>query len=271
MMYLKIMRPQQWYKNIVIFTAIVFTGQFFVTTQLWHTFLGFISLCLISSANYIINDIRDRKADQKHPEKKKRMIASGKVSIPVALLIALLLASAAMYLAFTLALQFALVVAGIFALTQVYTFWLKREQFLDIILIGVLFVMRAASGAFILDVVISPWLILCAFCLSVFMVSGKRRADVHCKLYCQGVLDKVTTVLLAVLLMSYSLYTFIKGQAGLMLTIPIVLYGLLRYTQMIEDKSPCARRPELIFIDARMNLAIFIWGLTVFAAIYLIR
>ena len=174
---IKLLRPQQWYKNVVIFAAMFFSANLLNIGQLKLTILGFISLCLISSTNYIINDIIDCKEDKKHPEKKKRPIASGAIKKWQAIIIAIITFSFAMYNAFYLTEGFFYIIIALFVMTQLYSLFLRNEPFLDIILIGINFVLRAISGTFLINTEISPWLIICAFFLALFLGFGKRIAD----------------------------------------------------------------------------------------------
>jgi len=261
---IRLLRPRQWYKNIVIFIALFFTGQFFLLYELKLTILGFISLCLISSANYVINDIIDKKVDRKHPEKINRPIASSKIRVWLAVIIALFLTIISIYLAYLLSINFMLVVTSIFLITLAYSFWLKNEPFIDIILISINFVLRAVSGAFIINVEISPWLIICAFFLSQFMGLGKRIF----RFYSKQMLDGLIMSVMAVLIISYTFYTFLKSESNLIFTLPIVIYGIFRYYYLINTGSSIPRHPEKIFLDLRLMLSVLLWGLIVFLLLY---
>jgi len=279
--YVRILRVHQWYKNVVIFIALFFTGRFFHVNELYLTFLGFIALCFVSSANYVINDIADRKEDQKHPEKKNRPIASGRVGVFAALVLALVMLAGSILIAWTLTIEFLIIIIALFVLTQVYTFIFRNEAFVDVILIGVFFVLRAVSGAFIIDVDISPWLIVCAFFLALYLGFGKRHADLDLlgrkaarvkkvyNVYTKSMIDRITGPLIAILIIAYSLYTFLKAD-GLIFTIPVVVYGLYRYLYLIDSQPIVARKPERALLDFRILASVFIWGAIIFSTIYLI-
>jgi len=269
MKYVRLLRLHQYYKNLVIFIAILFTGNFFHINDLRLTALGFVALCLVSSANYIINDIHDRKEDRRHPRKKNRPIARGDIGMVEASIIAVLLFAAGYSLAYYLSSFFAYIVAGLFALTQAYTFVLKREPYLDIIVIGINFVMRAVSGAFIIDAEISPWLIICAFFLAVFLAAAKRRADPDTRKYSETEADIAMTTNMSVLILSFTLYTFLKGDHILMLTIPVVTYALYRHMSLAMSGSIVAAKPELAFFDVRLFSSMLLWGAMVFASMYI--
>src|SRR3989338_1399472 len=175
--YIRLLRIQQWYKNLLIYLPLIFGGQLFNIDSLLNITLGFVSLCFISSANYIINDIVDLKNDKLHPEKSKRPLASGKIAIKEAIFFALLSLVFSLAIALNLPFYFLLSVITIFMLTQIYSLYLKNIIFVDIILIGINFVIRTISGFFIIDVPFSPWLIICPFFLSLFLSIGKRESE----------------------------------------------------------------------------------------------
>lgn len=177
--YIKLIRPWQWYKNLVIFLAIFFVGEFFHLLLLESVILGFAALSLVSSANYVLNDIIDRKKDRAHPEKKNRPLANGKITLIEAWAIMALMLAAGMLIAYYLGILFFISASGLFIITLAYSLFLKNEPIADILIIAINFVIRAVSGAFIIKVFISPWLILCPFFLALFLVAGKRDADIR--------------------------------------------------------------------------------------------
>ncbi|MFH1850384.1 MAG: decaprenyl-phosphate phosphoribosyltransferase [archaeon] len=279
MKYLNLLRPQQWYKNLVIFTALFFSGNLLVPGYILPTIVGFISLCLVSSANYIINDLVDAGKDRRHPEKAGRPIASGHISSWSAVFIAIMLAVGGLLAALSLDAAFSVAVVLIFALTSVYSFWAKNEPILDIILVALNFVVRTVSGAFIIKVWISPWLILCPFFLSMFLTVGKRRAELrflgkasieHRKVlgsYSMELLDSMMIIVTTVLIISYSLYSFLSVHA-LLLTLPIVIYAVFRYIWLVQADSVIARHPEKALADWRIILALLAWLVSAYLVIY---
>jgi 4-hydroxybenzoate polyprenyltransferase len=262
--YFSIMRPYQWYKNLVIFIALFFTGSLFNLWHLWLTILGFISLSFVSSSNYIFNDILDFKSDSFHPEKKKRPIAAGRVSLLSASVISAFLLFFSLIIAYNLSGYFFLSVVGIFILTSAYSIGLKNEPFLDIILIGANFVLRAVSGAFIIAVVISPWLIIIAFFLAVFLAVSKRKSDSIIlgknaekhksvfSFYTPSVLDTLTGISASVLIIAFSLYSFLRGHNVLLILLPILTYMIFRYISLVNLGSAIGRHPHLVYKDARL-------------------
>ena len=270
-MFFQLFRVQQWYKNLVIFLPLLFAGLLGDIHSILLTSLGFLALCAMSSANYILNDILDKTKDQLHPEKKKRPIASEEISILSAALIAFILAAAALGLAFLLSEMFFVLLLMFFFLTQIYSFYLKEELFVDIMCISTNFVLRAMAGSFILDVRLSPWLIICTFFLSFFIAVGKRKADLsllkakaaqHKKVlqdYEENITNTLMIIATTALLMSYSLYSFLSVYPQLIYSLPFALYVILRYFYICETNPSIARHPEQFYKDKSLVCGIISW------------
>ncbi len=280
-MIFQLLRVQQWYKNLLIFLPLIFVGFAGHIASITLTALGFISLCLLSSANYILNDITDKSRDRLHPEKKNRPLAAGKIAVEHAAILALLLASTAFILALKLSPIFFLIEILFFSLTLLYTFWLKHEVFVDIILIATNYVLRAVGGAYILQVRVSPWLILCTFFLALFLAAGKRRATAKLlenkakhhkpvlKAYTESITNALMLVTTCLLLLSYSLYSFLSIHPSLIYTLPFSFYVIFRWYHLVEEGSAIPRKPELVYKDTRLILGIFLWTIAVLIVIYL--
>lgn len=281
-MLFQLFRVQQWYKNLLIFLPLVFAGLLTDPKSIFFTALGFLSLCFMSSANYILNDIIDREKDKAHPEKKYRPIASGNISILHATIYALLLATFSLVLAFFLSEMFFVLLLIFFFLTQLYSLYFKDELFADIIFISTNFVLRAMAGSFILEVRLSPWLIICTFFLSLFIAVGKRKADLSLlknkanqhKKSLQDYEEKITQTLMIIattaLLISYSLYSFLSIYPQLIYSLPFALYVILRYFYLCETESMVARHPEQFYQDKRLLLGIILWGALVIILLYVL-
>ncbi len=279
---IKLLRPMQWYKNLVIYLALIFTKNLFNLDAFLLVTLGFISLCLISSANYIINDIVDRKKDQIHPEKKHRPIASGKITIPLALIIAgiLLIISLAIPIINDFDHMFTLSIISLFLLTNMYSFWLKNEVFIDIIMISANFVIRAVSGVFIIKSPVSSWIILCPFFLALFLATAKRHADIILlkekqtnhkevlKHYTKEITTSLMIITITLLIISYSLYIFSTGNNFMFYTLPFVLYCVFRWFMYAFQGSNIARHPEMIITDIRFIISFVIAGIIIFLNFY---
>ncbi len=280
-MFFQLFRVQQWYKNLLIFLPLVFAGLITNSFDMFLTILGFLALCCMSSANYILNDILDKEKDRIHPEKKFRPIASGQISIPSAGMCALVLAIISLVIAISLSQVFFLIVLVFFFLTQAYSLYFKKEIFADIIFISVNFVLRAMSGAFILNVRLSPWLIVCTFFLSLFLVLGKRKADLvflgknaekhkeSLALYSPQIINTLMSIATVSLLLSYTLYSFLSIYPLLIYSLPFALYVILRYFFLVETNSSIARKPEEFYKDIQLVIGIVLWICTVLIVMYL--
>jgi len=168
------MRPKQWYKNILIFVGIVFSLNI-LSISLWiDVILAFIFFCMLSGSEYIINDILDVENDRQHPIKCKRPIASGELKIAHALLFSLILIVIALSGAYLINLKFFGISVLFLLSTLTYSIWLKQIILVDALMISTNFVIRAVAGCLAVDVSISPWLIVCAFLLALFLTFGKR-------------------------------------------------------------------------------------------------
>ncbi len=285
--FISLIRVRQWYKNLVIFLPLIFGMQLFNLFSIKQTFIGFFSLCFISSANYIINDIKDRKSDKENPEKKHRPIASGSVRPFIALLLMIIFLFSGLYAASTLSFVFALFALSLFLLTQIYSFFLKKHAFADILIISVNFVLRAISGAFVIAdgfepyIRVSSWLILCPFFLALFLATSKRQAEAillkgNSKNH-RPVLDfytkEITSALIIIsttlLIASYSLYVFFSPYPNLIFTLPFVLYVIFKFFYFAEKGQKIARHPHLVYKDIGIVISGMIIAAMAFVSIYL--
>ncbi|MFA6461371.1 MAG: UbiA prenyltransferase family protein [Candidatus Woesearchaeota archaeon] len=277
---LDLIRVRQWYKNIVIFLPIFFVTGMSNWNYLYLTAIGFVSLCLLSSGNYIINDLVDLRKDQLHPEKKNRPLANGKISKLTAVLLTFLLLALSLIVGLTLPLEFIFVWIALLTLTQLYTFWLKDILFADILTISTLFVLRAVAGAVAINVKISPWLILCPFFLALFLAVGKRHSDlillkgkgIGTRKVLQDYTVELTNSLMVVsttlLVISYALYSFLSEHKYLLLTLPFALFTIFRFYHLIQGGSDLARNPEKMIRDKSMILGMLLWIISTTVLIY---
>jgi len=290
------MRPRQWTKNLIVFMALVFSinEDWEVSDpSSWLPLLGwtvitFVLFCLISSADYLVNDVVDRESDRQHPRKRNRPIAAGELSAQAAVRWAAVLAAVAIGGAFALTpwitWHVGVVVAGYFVLMQVYSFQLKHVVLMDMMVIGAGFVLRAMAGALAIDVPISPWLYIVTALAALFLVVHKRRAELtlleegagsHRPIldqYSPALLDQIASLVTASTLISYGLYTFtaenLPDNDAMMLTLPFVLYGLLRYLYLVHQKGAGGSPEEILLSDWPLIIDIALWLAT--AAIVLV-
>ncbi len=284
--YIHQMRPRQYAKNAFIFAPLFFDRQLFVPRSLLLTIMGFIILCILSSAVYVLNDLVDVESDRNHPQKKYRPIASGKISIRSAKIFCVCLFAIALPVAFFLKKSFFLLCVLTALINIAYSFKLKHIPLIDIITIGILFLIRVYSGAVLIQVnIFSPWLYIVTFMLALYLGFGKRRAELASLQgsenntrpvldgYTVPFLDQLISIISAVIIMSYALYTFsgpaIPSNNRMLLTIPFVVYGIFRYLYLIQVKHQGGAPEEVLFSDRWLQGTIFLYAVSIIFALYL--
>ena len=268
------MRPWQWYKNLVVFIPIIFASQLF-NASLWPiTVSGFIFLCLVSSVSYILNDIMDRKKDRTHPDKRKRPIASGAISVNSALIFAALLGIALIAWSFFMPPMFNFWALSLFLLTGAYSLYFKKIALVDIHIIASNFIVRTLAGAVLIDAYPSAWLLIIIFLLAIFWATGKRKfelskyKDRKSRLYSPSFLSSLSNISAAMLLIAYILYTSTAHQGKLMITIPIATFMVFRYLYFIQTDNETIQKSERIFLDKQMLIALALWLVIIVLQIY---
>jgi 4-hydroxybenzoate polyprenyltransferase len=281
------MRPKQWMKNSLLFVGIFFSRNIFNTQLLIKSIFAFILFCLLSGTIYLINDITDIERDTHHPVKKKRPIASGRLSSRAGILVSAGLCCSVIPLTFFLDFQFGLVAICYLGLNVLYSLVLKHIVILDVIVVTIGFILRAIAGAVVVGVEISSWLLICTTFLALFLVLSKRRNELlllknnsidHRKIlteYSQHLLDQMIGAVTASAMMSYALYTTSQetvakfGTRNLIFTLPFVLYGVFRYLYLIYQKD-YGGSPELIFMkDSSMIINVALFCVVALIVIYL--
>lgn len=304
----KTARPRQWIKNLSIFAALVFTGYFFYTPLFLKALYGFFVLSLLVSSVYFINDIADIKYDKLHPFKRHRPIASGRLSTELALLLALIGIFTSLALANILSGFFFLTLVAYLGLQLAYTFLLKEIVVLDILAIATGFILRVYAGAFLVDAHLSVWFLLCVISISLFLAAGKRRAELailtekvaraHRKtlsMYSPVLLDSYLAMFATASWLSWALFTFFKESERdfylsravspallnilpltilgtgklLMITIPVVIFGIMRYLRIVYEGSRAETPERVLLSDRPLLISVSIWILMVFVVIYI--
>lgn len=285
---LRSMRPHQWTKNLVLFAAILFALRADDPRLLGLTFVGFAAFCVLSGWVYLLNDIKDREKDRLHPTKRERPIASGRLSVGAARVALVVLLVVGLGTAAWLGRSFFVVSASFLVLNVLYSFVLRSKVLLDVIAIASGFVLRALAGAEVLigagePVRISPWLLMCTFFLSLFLGLGKRRHELlavshehrrSLRSYSVELVDRLTTITIAVTILCYSIYTIWPetvenfGTENLVFTIPFVFYGLGRYLYLVLQEDKGGDPSEMLLTDRSILLTVLLWGGVVVAIVY---
>lgn len=278
------MRPKQWTKNALVMAGFIFAiGDQTLALEMhyfWKALAATTLFCLMSSAVYIFNDASDVEQDRNHPTKKNRPIAAGRLDRSFAVRFAIGIAATVLFLSALLSLEFA-TVAGAYLFLQIcYTLWLKHVGLLDVFIISVGFVLRAIAGAVVIEVDFSPWLLLCASLLALFLALCKRR---HEKVstnsegstrnslndYSEKLLDQLIAVASSATIVCYSLYTLWPetvmkfGTNKLAFTIPFVIFGLFRYMDLVYRHNKGDRPEHILLTDGPLMVDIALYGLCV--------
>ena len=277
--YIRLLRVEQWYKNSVIFIALLFSGNLFSGRLVLLALVAFVSLSFVSSANYIINDLKDISKDRKHPLKKQRPLASNKISTLFAKKVAVSLIFLGFTIAYFLNPFFLLTLLCLFVLMQVYTFYLKKHLYFDIFLIAVFFVLRAVLGAVALLVWISPWLIICPFFLALFLAAIKRYADLKLlgskssdtrevlKQYTLKQARRVIIISGILLLSSFGLYA-IQNYSFLLFSLPLAAIALYRYWKLVEANPHIGLQTQKAAMDWKLVFVSLVWFLFLVWTLY---
>ncbi len=297
----KATRVTQWIKNVVLFAPIVFSGLLFLPgyfiTVVWAAFL----FCLLSSSIYIFNDIVDAPKDRLHPFKKKRPIASGELPLPIAVFMFMTLLLVSLWLGAITSSFFFVTQLGYLGLNILYTIWWKTIPIVDVFVIAAGFVLRVYAGSFVVNAHMDVWFLLTVISASLFLAVGKRRSEmtlmaghggnsrtalVH---YTPALLDAYTSMFANTTWLTYALFTFLHppfqadgkilkllsllprtlvAEKWLMATVPIVIFGIMRYMQLIYEKNEGESPHKVLMGDKTLLGTVVLWGLMVLLMIY---
>lgn len=297
---LRTLRVSQWIKNLIVFTAIIFSGKLFETPFFLKSLYAFLVFCLLSSTSYVLNDIIDYPYDKKHPLKKLRPIPSGQITIPEATFIVFVLTLASLIIALFFSIPFFFLSLIFILLHFFYSLYLKRYPVLDILTISFSFMIRAFAGEVATGYHIPIWLLLTIFFISLFMAAVKRHAELvaHGEAtrfslyqYKEHFLDFLTYTFATATILAYATYTYVEklpdvitplskftrevfpafeARKWLMITIPLVVYGISRYAQLLYEKAEGERPEKIITTDIPLIVTVGLWGLTVILLIYVL-
>lgn len=280
------LRPKQWTKNLILFAGLVFSKSLFQVPLLLKATGGFALFCLLSGAEYLVNDLLDLEQDRAHPLKSKRPLASGRLPVSWAVGAVVVLMGVGLSSSYLLSREFGWIATTYVVLMLGYTLILKHVVILDVIIVAMGFVLRAVAGAAVIGVSISSWLLVCTTFLALFLGLGKRRHELvllgenatnHRKIlgeYSPYLLDQMVSVVTASTVMAYALYTTAAetvekfGTRNLIFTLPFVLYGIFRYLYLVHKKSLGGSPEQILIKDRPMILNILLYLLTVAFILY---
>lgn len=298
--YLKALRVSQWIKNLVVFTAVIFSGKLFDANLLLQSFYAFLIFCLLSSTSYVLNDIIDYPYDKRHRIKRFRPIAAGLITLPEATFIVFVFTIVALILALFFSIQF-FVLSLIFILLHfAYSLYLKKYPTIDIFTISFSFMIRTFAGEVVTGYHIPIWLTLTIFFISLFMASVKRHAELITHgseareslfLYKEHLLDFMTQIFATSTIIAYATYTYVEKppvvntimsplmttwlpefevRKWMMITIPLVVYGISRYAQLLYERDEGERPEKLITTDVPLITTIVLWAISIVLLFYVL-
>ena len=274
---IRLLRPQQWLKNGFVLVGLLFGHAWRDPAKLEQALWAFIAFCLLASAIYVFNDLIDREQDRCHPKKRHRPLAAGSVTVPAALVLMGACLVGGVTIALTRAGEAPWIFFAYVVLNIAYTLGLKHIVVLDVFMIAAGFMLRLLAGTLGLGIAPSQWLLLCGLMLTLFLGFAKRRAELtalaegsanHRRVleqYSKGLLDQFITIATACTVLSYSLYTVspetvaMHGSNHLMLTVPFVLYGMLRYLFLLHRRGGGGEPSQELVGDPHMAVVVAGW------------
>lgn len=305
--FLKTARPRQWVKNLTLFAALIFTGNVYGYYKwigdFWVVTEAVIAFSIVAAAIYFLNDVIDIRADQAHPFKKKRPIASGGISVPEAMAMFCLGSVVGLGWSYKLSPLFFGAVMAYWIMQVLYSLVLKNFEVVDVFIIAFGFFLRVFAGALIINAHLSIWFLLCVISTSLFLAVGKRRAELailteqaeqHRKVmgkYSSSILDAYLSMFATAAFLSWALYTFNFYEQGggyipqigmvttlvsrtltinkwLMATIPIVIFGIMRYLRIVYDGSRAESPERVILSDSPLLVTVLVWIIVVMGVLY---
>lgn len=296
----KAFRPIQWIKNFALFAAVILNGQLSDPEIFTKSFLAFIVFCCLSSSSYLINDLLDMENDRRHPFKKNRPLARGDISPQLAILASLGLLFTGLGISLTINGSFFILSLVFIVLQYLYSTTFKKKALLDIIGIATFFIMRAYAGEIATGYHLPVWIMLTVIFLSLFIASGKRRSELvntgkttrqALEGYGKSLLNFYTTMFAVCALITYSMFTFFEepirfqgliheflldyfptalDRKWYMITIVPVIFGIMRYGQIIFEMQEGERPERTIATDLPLLFSVLMWGLMMITIIYVL-
>lgn len=294
-------RPRQWIKNFALFAGLIFAGQLNNPQALLTTTYAWIIFSLAASATYLLNDVFDVERDRLHPFKKNRPIAAGIIPVKFAIVLALFLITLSLITAYYIATSFFLAILAYLILQLFYSSYLKNTMLLDVMAIAAGFVLRIYAGVWVIDAHLNVWFLLTVTSFALFLAIGKRRSELtllkaqaskHRETllhYPENLLDILTSMFANSTWLAYAFFTFLQppiyartrligilndlslpfGQAKyLMATVPIVIYGVMRYLYIIYEKKEGESPERVLLTDRPLLTAVVLWLVMVIGIIY---
>jgi 4-hydroxybenzoate polyprenyltransferase len=280
-------RPRQWVKNGIVFAGLIFGQEVRQAEAVLLALAAFAIFCALSSSVYLVNDLFDVERDRRHPLKRNRPIASGRLPRNLAAGAAIVLAAVGMAASIFLGKPFSALAAAYLCLHLLYSAWFEALVILDVFAVAAGFVIRAAAGAAAVKVAVSPWLLICTMLLSLFLVLSKRRHELvlmsdqaaghraSLSHYTPYLLDQMISVVTASTVVCYCLYTLWPetvekfGTHDLVYTVPFVVFGIYRYLYLVHRAERGGEPDKVLLTDVPMLADVALWLAAVLLIIYL--
>ena len=281
--WIKLLRPHQWVKSGFVFVGLLFGHGWQSPALVMQVFLAAMAFSLAASAVYVGNDLADRESDRQHPDKCRRPLASGSISVQAALALGTICLALALTLGWLAsAVVFGIIVAYLL-LNVGYTLGLKHVVLLDVFIISAGFMLRILAGTIGVGISPSNWLLLCGLMVTLFLGFSKRRAELkaleedagsHRRVlddYDPVLLDKLIGVCAAATIVSYSLYTVspetvaLHGTDRLVATVPFVVYGMFRYLFLLHRRAGGGDPAAQLLTDRHLLTACVGWLMLILA------
>lgn len=285
------LRPRQWTKNLLLFAGVLFSQHLADRELLLRAAAGFVAFSLLSGCVYMLNDLKDLEVDRKHPRKRSRPLAAGRLPIAAVWVALVPLLAVVGLISAWLGRPFMVVVGLYLVFNFAYTYWLKQVVLVDVFLIALGFVLRAIAGVQLLrpvapETVLSPWLLVCTFFGALFLALAKRRREIAnageaatqqravLGEYSPELLDGLLMVSAATSLMAYALYTIWPATVAkfhteaLLYTVPLVAYGIFRYLHLVRATETTEDPSQVLLTDRPLGGCLVLYLLTVILILY---
>jgi 4-hydroxybenzoate polyprenyltransferase len=277
---LRLLRPQQWTKNLAAFAGVIFGGRITEPGSILLDLLVVVVFTAASAATYVFNDLRDVDYDRQHPVRRRRPLAAGEVERGVATRTALVLALGAVLVAALLGKATLLCLLLYLAINTLYSSALKHVPLLDVCCIAMGYVLRVLAGIYVLGDMPTAWITLCTFFLALFLGFSKRRSELVTATvphedsrpvlrgYQRDVLDTLLNGSAIMAIMSYAMFTATSGKnPTLIVTVPIVYYAIMHYTRLVLQEDRGEEPDQVLLRDRTIQISILLW-LACFVAIF---
>ncbi|MCL6524182.1 MAG: decaprenyl-phosphate phosphoribosyltransferase [Thermoflavifilum sp.] len=281
-----LLRPAHWIKNLFLFVPLFFAGEMLNIYKLYHVIIAWCAFSLAASSVYVLNDIQDIEADKLHPEKRFRPLPSGKVSVPMAVVLMAICLIMSCVISYFISIKFLFIVGLYLIINILYSFGLKNISILDILILSAGFNLRIKAGGIAADIAVSEWLMIMVFLLALLMAFAKRRDDLLIKIstgqdmrksiggYNLDFMNVSLALVSAIIIVAYLMYTLSPdiehrfGTYRLYYTALFVIAGVMRYLQITYVDKNSGSPTKILYRDRFLQVTLLLWLLSFYFLIY---